>query len=266
MTFCDHETPFFLNLNFEVRTRVTESIEIRELTVYGPSQCFRYFFLFTSAFTKRVMIVLSVVLFLTALQKTDCITLTLRPHAVECFTEHPIELHDIVTGSFFVENIDSKSERNFFMSVEGPDQREVYNTGGEAEHRFEYKVNKAGMHRVCFTNKGAKTGKLAYFSHIGHHWDHGKATKTHLDPAMEALQNLDAKVALVTEESRYHKRRAKRHARTTESTQKRVIIMASIEALTMIGSTLLQLQHVTRLFFRRESFDQQRVSGSRFGV
>ena len=36
------------------------------------------------------------------------------------------------------------------MSVEDPDQKEIYNTGGEAEHRFEYKVNKAGMHRVMF--------------------------------------------------------------------------------------------------------------------
>jgi len=212
------------------------------------------------------MIVMSAVLILSALGKIDCITLTLRPHAVECFTEHPIELHDVVTGSFFVDNVDGHSDRNFFMSVEDPDQKEIYNTGGEAEHRFEYKVNKAGMHRVCFTNKGANTGKVAYFSHIGHHWDHGKATKTHLDPAIEALQNLDAKVALVTEESRYHKRRAKRHARTTESTQRRVILMASIEAFAMIGATFLQLRHVTRLFFRRESFDQQRVSGSRFGV
>ena len=196
------------------------------------------------------------------------IKMIVRPHSVECFTEHPGESHDLVTGSFFVESLNgfNGKESSFDLTVTDPHSKEIYNAIGETEHKFEYQANTAGVYTVCFTNMGDRSEQLTYFSHTGHHWDHGKATKTHLDPAIEALQNLDAKVALVTEESRYHKRRAKRHARTTESTQRRVILMASIEAFAMIGATFLQLRHVTRLFFRRESFDQQRVSGRRFGV
>ena len=47
-----------------------------------------------------------------------------------------------------------------------------------------------------------------------------KPRKKHLDPVLEALQNLDAQVAQVSEDSKYHKHRAVRHARTTTSTQK----------------------------------------------
>lgn len=202
-----------------------------------------------------------------SLGTAQCVRLTLRPHASECFTEHPKEQHDTITGSFFLENLEGGNigpENSFFMSVQDPTQAEIYNAEGKTEHRFEFKVNKAGMHKVCFTNKGDKTGKLSYFSHIGHHWDHGKAAKTHLDPAIEALQNLDAKVATVTEESRYHKRRARRHAETTKSTQKRVVIMALTEGAAMIASTFLQLNYVTKLFFHKDDFDQHK--GSRGGI
>ena len=192
----------------------------------------------------------------------------IRPYSTECFTEYPNESQDLITGSFFTENVEvyNGKEAKFDMSVTDQNANEIYNAIGENEHRFEYQVNQAGTVKVCFKNTGSRTEKLTYFSHIGHHWDHGKATKIHLDPALEALQNLDSRVASVAEESRYHKRRANRHAMTTTSTQSRVTAMAIVEGVVMITCTAFQLFYVKRLFGQKENFDRGRARGERFGV
>jgi len=196
------------------------------------------------------------------------VKMIVRPHAVECFTEHPGESHDLITGSFFVESLNgfNGKEASFDLTVTDPSSKEIYNAISEIEHKFEYQANKAGSYTVCFTNTGDKSEQLTYFSHTGHHWDHGKATKTHLDPVLEALQNLDARVALVSEESRYHKHRAVRHARTTNSTQSRVKFMALLEGAVMILASSFQLFVVKRLFRQRESFDYGRVERNRYSI
>ena len=68
-----------------------------------------------------------------------------------------------------------------------------------------------------------------------------KPRKKHLDPVLEALQNLDAQVAQVSEDSKYQKHRAVRHARTTTSTQSRVKLMALLESAVMILAAVFQL-------------------------
>jgi hypothetical protein len=113
---------------------------------------------------------------------------------------------------------------------------------------------------------GDRSEQLTYFSHTGHHWDHGKATKKHLDPVLEALQNLDAQVAQVSEDSKYQKHRAVRHARTTTSTQSRVKLMALLESAVMILAAVFQLFFVKRLFRKRESFDYGRVDRNRYSI
>jgi len=206
--------------------------------------------------------------FLHVVKHVHGIKIILRPYSAECFTEHPSELHDLFTGSFFVEKLagfDGKEAR-FDMSVTDPNSNEVYNAIGQTDHKFEYQTNIAGIYTICFTNTGRETGKLTYLSHTGHHWDHGKATKTHLDPVLEALQNLDFKVSLVSEESKYHKFRARRHAVTAASTLKRVKIMAILEGIAMILATTFQLIYMKILFRQRESFYNIRIKGKRFGV
>ncbi len=196
------------------------------------------------------------------------IKMIVRPHSVECFTEHPGESHDLVTGSFFVESLNgfNGKESSFDLTVTDPHSKEIYNAIGETEHKFEYQANTAGVYTVCFTNMGDRSEQLTYFSHTGHHWDHGKATKKHLDPVLEALQNLDAQVAQVSEDSKYHKHRAVRHARTTTSTQSRVKLMALLESAVMILAAVFQLFFVKRLFKKRESFDYGRVDRNRYSI
>jgi len=211
---------------------------------------------------------LTIMIFTLFVTYAHSIKMVLRPHSVECFSEHPGVSQDLVTGSFFVENLNgfSGKEASFDLTVTDPRSKEVYNAFGETEHKFEYHANTPGVYTVCFTNTGDVSEQLTYFSHIGHHWDHGKATKTHLDSVLEALQNLDARVALVSEESKYHKHRAVRHARTTTSTQSRVKLMALLESAVMILATAFQLLFVKRLFRQRESVDYGRVDRNRYGI
>jgi hypothetical protein len=50
------------------------------------------------------------------------VKMIVRPHAVECFTEHPGESHDLITGSFFVESLNgfNGKEASFDLTVTDP--------------------------------------------------------------------------------------------------------------------------------------------------
>lgn len=139
------------------------------------------------------------------------------------------------------------------MEVKGPDGKVIYNTRGKEGHRFELLVDEAGSHSLCFTNQASRTHKLYYTAHVGHTWEHTKATKAHLDPAHEYAANLKHRVGEVLEEIRYQKKREQRHRRTMESTDSRMIGYAFLEAVCLIGASLYQGYYLRSLFSKKSA-------------
>ena len=131
-------------------------------------------------------------------------------------------------------------------------ETEVYNALRKSEDRFEYVTRSAGTLRTCFENKGKYDSVISYSAHLGHEWDHEKATAQHVDPTYERLNNVESRVGNLMEEVRYHERRAKRHMHTARTVNGRVLRWALLEAVIMVGASYYQFYYVKQLFDKRD--------------
>lgn len=131
-------------------------------------------------------------------------------------------------------------------------EAEVYNALHKSEDRFEYVTRSAGTLRTCFENKGKYDSVISYSAHLGHEWDHEKATAQHVDPTYERLNNVESRVGNLMEEVRYHERRAKRHMHTARTVNGRVLRWALLEAVIMVGASYYQFYYVKQLFDKRD--------------
>ena len=131
-------------------------------------------------------------------------------------------------------------------------ETEVYNALRKSEDRFEYVTRSAGTLRTCFKNKGKHDSVISYSAHLGHEWDHEKATAQHVDPTYERLNNVESRVGNLMEEVRYHERRAKRHMYTARTVNGRVLRWALLEAVIMVGASYYQFYYVKQLFDKRD--------------
>lgn len=131
-------------------------------------------------------------------------------------------------------------------------ETEAYNALQKSEDRFEYVTRSAGTLRTCFENKGKYDSVISYSAHLGHEWDHEKATAQHVDPTYERLNNVESRVGNLMEEVRYHERRAKRHMHTARTVNGRVLRWALLEAVIMVGASYYQFYYVKQLFDKRD--------------
>ena len=105
---------------------------------------------------------------------------------------------------------------------------------------------------LCLKNTARKASMVLYHAHVGHHIDHKKAVEAQMDPLFESVENLREDIAKLREEQIFQVEKEAVHRATNESTNKRVIVFAVLEAAGLVGMSMFQVFFVRRLFDRKD--------------
>ena len=138
-----------------------------------------------------------------------------------------------------------------------PPRSLVYTLQRKTEAQFSYTAREAGPYELCFKNDGWYPGHVVFQSHVGAHVEHEKAKVTELKSLEQRIRYLQDAVEWSIQEYEYQKGKLGNMSARAAAVNQRVVIMAVLEAVIGIGTSVGQVMFIRRLF---------RAGGKRVGV
>lgn len=189
------------------------------------------------------------------------IALSISLHDVECVSEYVEHGGDTISGNFVVMDHDifwSSDHPGIDFTVTSPGGNVVHSLKGTSGDKFELKAIHGGIYKFCFHNPISTPETLSFYVHVGHIPNvHNLAKDEHFDPINVKIAELREALESIITEQKYLKARDTRHRNTNESTRKRVIFYTLLEYILFVGTSLLQVVYIRRLFSK--SFAYNRV-------
>ncbi|RHN48122.1 hypothetical protein MtrunA17_Chr7g0260361 [Medicago truncatula] len=144
------------------------------------------------------------------------------------------------------------------FTVTSPGGNVVHSLKGTSGDKFELKAIHGGIYKFCFHNPISTPETVSFYVHVGHIPNvHNLAKDEHFDPINVKIAELREALESIITEQKYLKARDTRHRNTNESTRKRVIFYTLLEYILFVGTSLLQVVYIRRLFSK--SFAYNRV-------
>ncbi|KAJ4754888.1 Transmembrane emp24 domain-containing protein [Rhynchospora pubera] len=173
----------------------------------------------------------------------------------ECFS-HQVEYEgDTVHASFVVIKTDTPwhySDEGVDLVVKDPSGVQIQDSRNKISDKFEFVVQKRGLHRFCFTNKSPYHETIDFDVHIGHFsYLDQHAKDEHFAPLFEQIAKLDEALYNIQFEQHWMEAQTDRQAILNEGMSKRAIQKAIFESLALIGASVLQVFLLRRLFERK---------------
>ncbi|CAD7086991.1 unnamed protein product [Hermetia illucens] len=187
---------------------------------------------------------------LSLLRDASGFVVTIDAHAEECFFER-VEAgskmsvtFEVIEGGFL--DIDVK--------ITGPTSNVIYSGERESSGKYTFAAHTSGLHTVCFGNQmSSVVPKVVMFS-----IDVGDAPQgTPGAPAEEEaghtkledmIRELSAQLTGVKHEQEYMHVRDKIHRSINDSTNSRVVLWSTFEALVLVVMTIGQVYYLKRFF------------------
>lgn len=176
---------------------------------------------------------------------------TIDAHSEECFLEKVTEpgikmglMFETVEGGFL--DIDIK--------ITAPDGKVIYQGESESSGKYTFAAYDTGIYHYCFSNKmSSMTPKVVMFS-----IDVGEANKATPGAPGEAdvnhtkledmIRELSGTLTGIKHEQEYMHVRNRIHRGINESTNSRVVMWSTFEALVLVVMTLGQVYYLKRFF------------------
>ncbi|CAO2173546.1 unnamed protein product, partial [Urochloa humidicola] len=192
-----------------------------------------------------------------------CVVLFLRPAAgirfvidrEECFS-HNVEYEgDTVHVSFVVIKADTPwhySEEGVDLVVKDPNGAQVRDSRDKTSDKFEFIVQKRGVHRFCFTNKSPYHETIDFDVHVGHFsYFEQHAKDEHFAPLFEQIAKLDEALYNIQFEQHWLEAQTDRQATLNENMSRRAVHKAIFESAALIAASVIQVYLLRRLFERK---------------
>ncbi|XBH71149.1 hypothetical protein VPH35_098662 [Triticum aestivum] len=173
----------------------------------------------------------------------------------ECFSHNVDYEGDTVHVSFVVIKADTPwhySEDGVDLVVKDPNGNQVHDSRAKVSDKFEFIVQKRGVHRFCFTNKSPYHETVDFDVHVGHfsYFDQ-HAKDEHFGPLFEQIRKLDEDLYNVLFEQHWLTAQTDRQAILNENMSTRAIHKALLESAALIAASAVQVYLLRRLFERK---------------
>nr|ACG35396.1 transmembrane emp24 domain-containing protein 3 precursor [Zea mays] len=192
-----------------------------------------------------------------------CAVLFLRPaegirfviDREECFS-HNVEYEgDTVHVSFVVIKADTPwhySEEGVDLVVKDPNGAQVRDSRDKTSDKFEFIVQKRGVHRFCFTNKSPYHETIDFDVHVGHFsYFEQHAKDEHFAPLFDQIGKLDEALYNIQFEQHWLEAQTDRQAILNENMSRRAVHKALFESAALIAASVIQVYLLRRLFERK---------------
>ncbi|XP_067634648.1 transmembrane emp24 domain-containing protein 2 [Eurosta solidaginis] len=184
------------------------------------------------------------------LRVSEAFIVTVDAHNEECFFEK-VEggtkfgvTFEVIEGGFL--DID--------IRITGPDDNVIHESEKESSGKFTFSAASTGIYRVCFNNeRSSMTPKLVMFSLEVSDAPHRAAGAPSEDEVghtklEDMIQQLSNTLTGVKHEQEYMHVRDKIHRSINESTNSRVVLWSTFEALVLVLMTIGQVYYLKRFF------------------
>ncbi|KAJ3681277.1 hypothetical protein LUZ60_015766 [Juncus effusus] len=173
----------------------------------------------------------------------------------ECFS-HNVEYEgDTVHSSFVVIKADTPwhySDDGVDLVVKDPSGAQIHDSRDKTSDKFEFVVQRRGLHRFCFTNKSPYHETIDFDVHVGHfsYFDQ-HAKDEHFQPLFEQIAKLDEALYNIQFEQHWLEAQTDRQAILNEGMSKRAIQKAVLESFALVAASFVQIYLLRRLFERK---------------
>ncbi|XP_072970316.1 transmembrane emp24 domain-containing protein p24beta2-like isoform X2 [Typha angustifolia] len=173
----------------------------------------------------------------------------------ECFS-HQIEYAgDTVHVSFVVIKADTPwhySDDGVDLVVKDSSGTQIHDSRDKTSEKFEFVVQRSGLHRFCFTNKSPYHETIDFDVHVSHfsYFDQ-HAKDEHFTPLLEQIGKLEEALYNIQFEQHWLEAQTDRQAVVNEGMSRRAIHKALFESAALIGASVLQVYLLRRLFERK---------------
>jgi len=173
----------------------------------------------------------------------------------ECFSHNVDYEGDTVHVSFVVIKAETPwhySEDGVDLVVKDPSGNQVHDSRAKIKDKFEFIVQKRGVHRFCFTNKSPYHETVDFDVHVGHYsYFDQHAKDEHFSPLFEQIAKLDEALYNIQFEQHWLEAQTDRQAILNENMSKRAVHKALFESAALIAASVVQVYLLRRLFERK---------------
>lgn len=173
----------------------------------------------------------------------------------ECFSHNVDYEGDTVHVSFVVIKADTPwhyTEDGVDLVVKDPKGDQIHDSRDKISDKFEFIVQKRGVHRFCFTNKSPYHETVDFDVHVGHfsYFDQ-HAKDEHFGPLFEQIAKLDEALYNIQFEQHWLEAQTDRQAILNESMSRRAVHKALFESAALVAASVVQVYLLRRLFERK---------------
>ncbi|OIW09666.1 hypothetical protein TanjilG_11053 [Lupinus angustifolius] len=182
----------------------------------------------------------------------------------DCFSHNIQHVGDTIHASFVVIQADiawhwQNSKEGVDLVVKGPSGELVQDFHDSLNEKFEIVARQKGLYRFCFTNKSPYHETIDFDAHSFHfsYFDqHAQDDDIlifaeHFNPLLEQISKLEEALYNIQFEQHWLGAQTERQAIVNNSMSTRTLHKAILEAIALIGASILQIYLIRRLFERK---------------
>lgn len=173
----------------------------------------------------------------------------------ECFSHSVPYEGDTVHVSFVVIKAETPwhyGDEGVDLVVKGPSGDQIRDARDKTSDKFEFVVQKKGLHRFCFTNKSPYHETIDFDVHVGHFsYMEQHAKDEHFDPLLQQIAKLEEALYNIQFEQHWLEAQTDRQAMVNKGMSRRTIHKALFESAALVGASVLQVYLLRRLFERK---------------
>lgn len=177
----------------------------------------------------------------------------------ECF-QHEVPFDgDHVRVSYVV--IKSESSWSFEhtpvgldLIVEGPAGHQVHSSKALVEDKFDFTAARKGLYKFCFFNRNSMHETVDFDVHVGYHIlnaDEEHVKDEHIEPLMMQIESLEESLYSIQFEQHWLLAQTDQQEIVNKAMSRRVVYKAMLEALALMGCSVLQVVLLRRLFEKK---------------
>ncbi|KAI4307854.1 hypothetical protein L6164_030989 [Bauhinia variegata] len=170
----------------------------------------------------------------------------------ECFSHNVQYEGDTVHVSFVIMKVDSSwhfNEETVDLVVKGPLGDQIQDVRDKTSEKFEFVARSKGLHRFCFINKSPFHETIDFDVHVKHFSYYDQHAKDeHFNPLLEQISKLEEALYNIQFEQHWLEAQTERQAVVNNAMSRRAITKALFESGALIGSSILQVYLLHRLF------------------